>query len=242
MAPTADMASGRFQCQILSDYQLRIVFLLSPVPHHKQQKPTCPVRGNKKTRIRPRFSIFFPRHGEPVFRGGLYWDKKAFNINTISLGNLYGPGGYIRVKAIPVNSPFLCPVSKKTCQKIMFRGFQQLRIVRKTGGHHFRDTSFHNLLGEFGIFQLIAYGYLVTRPDQLREIGIQRMVGKTGQFHRGCGPVCPARKNNTQSLGRLYGIFPEGFIKIPYPEKQQGIGIFCLYGKILVHQWGLNGL
>ena len=86
---------------------------------------------------------------------------------------------------------------------------------------------------------MVAYSHAFARPDELRQIGIQRMMGKTGHL---CG-ICIAfvvafGEGNSQHARRLYGIFAVCFVEVAATEKQQGIGMFGLERVELLHHGG----
>ena len=112
MAPTADMPAEGFQCQNFQTItKLCFYFSLCRIIT-KALLVQC---GNKR-RGSGRFSIFLLVTGNQYF-AGIVLGQKAFNINTISLGNLYGSGGYIR-KAMPVNSPSCVRSVKRLARKL----------------------------------------------------------------------------------------------------------------------------
>src|SRR5450432_1238030 len=103
-------------------------------------------------------------------------------------------------------------------QKIITAVLQQFILCSGSGSHHFCNAPFHNTLGEFWIFQLVADGHPETTLHQFMEIGIQGMMWKTSQFTGSCGTIIPFCKCNAENPGCMNGVFTESLIKIPYPE------------------------
>ena len=56
------------------------------------------------------------------------------------------------------------------------------------------------------------------------------------QFDVGCRTVGPPRERNAEYAAGLDRVLAEGFVKIPYPEEQDGIGMHRLDRIILLHQ------
>ena len=48
--------------------------------------------------------------------------------------------------------------------------------------HQFGNAALHEFLGQLRVFQLVADGHALARPDQLGQIGIQCMMRKTGHL------------------------------------------------------------
>jgi len=132
------------------------------------------------------------------------------------------------------------PVEMNRCQKVVLFVLENIVIDGNSGGDQFSDAPFDDFLGQFGVFELFTNGYPLTSPDQFGEIGVEGMVGKTGQFHEAGGPVGPACKGDAQNFCRPDGVIPEGLIEIAHPEKEDCIGVFGLDGIILPHQRRLH--
>src|SRR5690606_39699654 len=66
------------------------------------------------------------------------------------------------------------------------------------------------------------------------------MVRETRQFDVRGSPIGPLGQHNIQYLAGFDGIFPEGFIEIAHPKKQQGARMLRLDRVVLLHQWGLS--
>ena len=51
------------------------------------------------------------------------------------------------------------------CQEVILIVFQHIIVKGHSWGHQFGNTSFHDLFGQFRIFQLVAYGNTLTSTD-----------------------------------------------------------------------------
>ena len=86
---------------------------------------------------------------------------------------------------------------------------------------------------------MVAYSHTFARPDKLRQIGVERMMGKTSHL---CGIaiafVVAFGEGYSQHARCLYGIFAVCFVEVAATEKQQGIGMFGLERVKLLHHGG----
>ena len=116
--------------------------------------------------------------------------------------------------------------------------FQDAVAVGDTGCHQFDDAAFYQLLGELGVFQLLTDGYLQPGPNQLGQIGVEGVMRKACQLRGTWNGIGTFGQDDPQHLGRFYGIFTIGLVKISHPEEQHRIRIFRLEGVVLLHQRG----
>jgi len=49
-------------------------------------------------------------------------------------------------------------------------------------GHEFGDAAFHELLGQFGVFELVANGDAFAGANESRQIGVEGVEGEAGHF------------------------------------------------------------
>jgi len=103
-------------------------------------------------------------------------------------------------------------------------------------GDQFDDAALDQPPHLLGVFQLLADGYALARPHQLGQVGVDGMVGEPRQFDVGCRTVGPPRERNAEYAAGLDRVLAEGFVKIPYPEEQDCIGMHRLDRIILLHQ------
>ena len=72
----------------------------------------------------------------------------------------------------------------QAAEEIVFFLFKGAGIEGYAGGDDFRNAPFDQLLGEFGIFQLVAYSDLHPGPDEFRDIIVDGMVGESRHCDR----------------------------------------------------------
>ena len=106
--------------------------------------------------------------------------------------------------------------------------------------HQFDHAALDQPLDEFRILELFADRHPLTRPDQLRQVGVHRMVGKSRQLDIRSGPVGPPCQRDAQDAARLDGVIAEGLVEVSHAEEQNGVGMHRLDGVVLLHQRGLD--
>ena len=123
-------------------------------------------------------------------------------------------------------------------QEIVLSGLQDLIVHGDPGRYEFGDASFHNLFCHFGILQLVANGHPETRLDQLGQIGVERVVRKSGEGRFTLGARAPFCQDDSQYSRGYFRIFPECLIEVPDPKEKNGIRILGLDAIVLLHQGG----
>ena len=109
-----------------------------------------------------------------------------------------------------------------------------------TRGNKLRDAAFHQFLGQFGVFKLVADGYTAPGSDEFGQICVQRMMGETS--HRSAlilPAVITLGQGYTQDVGSFHRILSVGLIEISTPEEEDGIGMLGLQVEELFHHRGL---
>ena len=64
-------------------------------------------------------------------------------------------------------------------QEVILLIIQNVIIDRYTGGNQLGNTSFHQFLRQFRVFQLVTDSYTLSGTNQFRKICIKRMMGKS---------------------------------------------------------------
>src|SRR5699024_678756 len=95
-------------------------------------------------------------------------------------------------------------------------------------------------LDQLGVFELLADRHALARPHQLGKVGVDGVVGKSGQFDIGGRTVGAARERDAQNAARLDGVVAEGFVEVAHAEQQDRIGMHRLDGIVLLHERGLH--
>ena len=112
----------------------------------------------------------------------------------------------------------------------------QHRILhRHTWRHQFRNTSLDELLCQFGVFQLVADGYTFASTNQLRQISIKGMMGKTCHLVALIIAIIPVGERNAQYPRSNDGILAIGLVEVATTKQQQGLRVLCLEVKKLFH-------
>ena len=110
------------------------------------------------------------------------------------------------------------------------------------GGHHPDNVPVHQALGRGGVLGLLADGHLVALGNKPGNIGVGGVIGNAAHGHlflKGLVLVLvPGGQGQVQLLGRLPGVVAEHLVKIPQPEKQDGVLILLLDLQILFHHGG----
>ena len=105
-------------------------------------------------------------------------------------------------------------------EEIVFLVIEYVVVKRDTRRHQFRNAALDDLLGQFGIFQLLADSHPLTGAHELGQVGIQRMIGKTGKLDVRSLSIGAAREGDTEDFGREYRIFRKRFVKVADAEQQ----------------------
>ena len=67
-------------------------------------------------------------------------------------------------------------------EEVVLALFEHLVVDGDTGRNQLNDTAFHEGLGEFGIFELLADGHAVAGAHESRQVRVEGVVGKPRQF------------------------------------------------------------
>ena len=111
--------------------------------------------------------------------------------------------------------------------------------------HHARRHQLNNAALDqssdlLGILQLFADGDTFARPHQFGQVGVDGVVGKSGQLDIGGRAVGAPCERDAQNAAGLDRVLAERLVKVADPEKQDSVGMHRLDGVILLHQGGLD--
>ena len=117
-------------------------------------------------------------------------------------------------------------------------------IVRgdHAGGYDLGDAPLDQLIGQLRIFELIADSHPLARPHQLRQVSVERMVGKARQLDMLRGSVGTLGERDAEDLGRLDSIVGKGLVEVAHTKEQDSIGMLLLELHVLPHHRGLGDL
>ena len=113
---------------------------------------------------------------------------------------------------------------------------------RHTWGHQLGDATLHQLLRQLRVLQLVAYRHTLACPNQLWQIGVERMMGKTSHRHcrilAGANRTAALGQRDAQYLGSHHCVVAVGLIEVTTAEQQQSIGMLRLQFHELTHHRG----
>ena len=104
-----------------------------------------------------------------------------------------------------------------------------------TWRHQFRDASLHQLLRQLRIFQLVADGYAASCTDELRQIGVQRMMRKTSHLVALVIAVVAVGQRDAQYLRGNNSVVAIRLVEVATTEQQQRLRVFRLEVEELFH-------
>ena len=120
---------------------------------------------------------------EPFF--GLKASQDAVHPARVTLGDLKFPRAQIQQRQ---PHGFGGPMNGRNV--VVGLAFKHVVVHHQPGGHQLCDAPLDQSFGLFGVFELVAYGHLQSRLDELGEVGVQAVVWKSSQFHfRGTLPL-----------------------------------------------------
>ena len=86
------------------------------------------------------------------------------------------------------------------------------------------------------VFKLVADGHTLPRSDELGQVGVEGMVGKSRHLGHGCRPsVVAARERDAQHACRLHGILAVGLVEVAAAKQQQRLRVLRLHVEELAH-------
>ena len=104
--------------------------------------------------------------------------------------------------------------------------------------HQFGDASLHQFLGQFRVLQLVADGHALARPDQFRQVGVQRVVRESRHLVALVVAVVSVGQCDAQYLSCRDGILAVGLVEVAASEQQHGLRVFRLEVEKLLHHRG----
>ena len=108
-------------------------------------------------------------------------------------------------------------------QVIVLVRAQQVRVDRGAGRDDAGDLALDQLLGQLGIFHLVADGDAIALLDQARDVAFGGVVGDAAHGN-GRALFLVARGERDFELARgSHGVFEEELVEIAQAEHQQGV-------------------
>ncbi len=127
---------------------------------------------------------------------------------------------------------------KKRCEKVVLL-LTQAGVQRRARRKHPRDLAPDDLLGELGVFHLVADGDAVALAQQARQVALHGVIGNPA--HGLVALPVAGRQGQLQLAADGHRVVVEKLVKVPHAEKQQGIGILALGRCPLAHEGGQVG-
>ena len=127
------------------------------------------------------------------------------------------------------------------CQEIVLLHTQHVIRQSHTWCHQLRDASLHQFLRQFRIFQLVTNRHTLSRPDEFRQIRIQRMIRESSHRCATCrraSHTAAFRQRDAQNLSRHTRILIVCLIEVTTTKQQQSIRMLRLEIIKLFHHRG----
>ena len=111
-------------------------------------------------------------------------------------------------------------------KEVVFAARQHIVTQSHTWRHQLRDAAFHQLLGEFRIFELVANRHAKTGADEPRQVVVEGVVRKARHLRGGVRPFLVAlRQRDAQHLRGDDRILTIGFVKVAAAKQQYRVGV-----------------
>ena len=104
----------------------------------------------------------------------------------------------------------------------------KLRVGGGAWGDDAGDFAAHELLGEFGVLDLIADGNLVSLADELGDVGFSGVVGNSAHGQGDAIDLLARGEGDLQLAGGGDGVFEKKLVKVADAEKEQRGGMLFL--------------
>ena len=121
------------------------------------------------------------------------------------------------------------------CQKVIFFDIEHIVVGRYARCNKFGDAAFDQLFGEFRVFELVANGHAQPGTHKFRQIGVERMMRKSG--HSRCVGIFAGTfgQCDAQNFGSNLGILVVCFVKIAATKQYYRVRILIFDVEKLLH-------
>ena len=180
--------------------------------------------------------------GEAVFVTALVDDLLGCEVRNELVDVVVGAFGHVELarRNIEERHTGRLPAEVDRSEEGVFLVGQDIVAQHDARSHQFDHAALDESLHQLGVLQLLADGHTLARPHQLRQVGVDGMVGKSRQFDVRRRSVGAARERDAQNAAGLDRVVAEGLVEIAHAEQQNGVGMYCLDGVILLHQGRLD--
>ena len=86
-------------------------------------------------------------------------------------------------------------------------------------GDELRDATLDELLRQLGVLELVADSHATPCANELRQVGVEGMVGKARQFYVHRRAVGTLGERDAEDLGGSYGVVAEGLVEVTDTEE-----------------------
>ena len=151
-------------------------------------------------------------------------------------GHLFGSDlGYPELPGadVYVGDPRLVTLGHQRDQIVVRLLFQQVGLYHGARGHDPDHLSLHQALGERGVSNLLAYGYLVPPLYQPGQIAVQGVIRDAGHGVPLPPAHLPGGQGDAQLPGCDMGVFIEGLVEVAEAEEDEDIGVLPLDAEVL---------
>ena len=123
-------------------------------------------------------------------------------------------------------------------QKVVLLVVQHRILHGHTWGHQFRDAALDQFLRQLRIFQLVADGHTLASPDELWQIGVQRMVREPRHLVALVVAVVTVGQRDAEYLRGNDGVLAIGLVEVAATKQQQRLRVLGLEVEKLFHHRG----
>ena len=124
----------------------------------------------------------------------------------------------------------------QSTQEVILLYLKHHIIISHPGSNQFRDTTFHQALGRFGVFQLFTNSHTITCPNQSWKVLFHSMIWHTGQVGIFTSTGRLPSQGESQHTGSHTCILAKCLIKVTHTEQKYRIGKLLLQLGMLLHQ------
>ena len=106
------------------------------------------------------------------------------------------------------------------------------------GCNEFGDASLDERFREFRVFELVADGNAFACPDELRQVGVEGMIGEAGHCDALCRTrlaVVPVGEGDAEDFSSNHRIVGIRLVEVAATEQQQRLGVLRLEVVELLH-------
>src|ERR1700722_1573219 len=121
-----------------------------------------------------------------------------------------------------------CTLPRHRREVVIFFWFDQSRSARRSRRKHANHFPAHQVLARSRLFHLFADSYLVSSPNQLRNIIFRRVVWHAAHWNSVAFFFVACSQSDLQNSRGKHRIFEEKLIEIAESEKQQGRRVLLL--------------